>query len=56
MSTTNPKPLTQDEIATAIRQQLKKLNDKTGSPDDKNQVLYSISVLTDLYSKISLNR
>jgi hypothetical protein len=56
MSTTNPKPLTQDEIATNIRRQLKKLNDKTSSQEDKNQVLYSISVLTDLYAKVSINK
>lgn len=56
MSATNPKPLTQDEIATAIRQQLKKLNNKTSSQEDKNQVLYNISVLTDLYAKVSVNK
>lgn len=56
MSTANPKPLTQDEVATAIRQQLRKLNDKTSNQEDKNQVLYSISVLTDLYAKVSISK
>lgn len=56
MSTSNPKPLTQDEIATAMRRQLKQLNDKTLSQEDKNLVLYGISVLSDLYVKVSVNK
>lgn len=52
MSKANPKPLTQDEVATAIRQQFKNLKDSSGQ-DDKNVAIYAISVLTDLYVKIS---
>ena len=53
MSKANPKPLTVDEVATAIREQFKKLKAEGATQDDKNVAIYAISVLTDLYVKIS---
>lgn len=54
MSKTNPKPLTVDEVAIAIREQFKKL--KTSEAlDDKNVAIYAIGVLSDLYVKVSVN-
>lgn len=53
MSKANPKPLTVDEVATAIREQFKKLK-TSDAQDDKNVAIYAISVLTELYVKISV--
>jgi hypothetical protein len=52
MSKANPKPLTADEVATTIREQFKILKNSTAQ-DDKNVAIYAISVLTDLYVKIT---